>query len=189
MQFIWLIFNEKMLDDIFKNVINEVKFGYLKRKHPFKYCYLSSISDDKPVLRTVVLRDMTKEYKLVIFTDKRSSKVEQYAKNPNAELLFYHPKKLWQIKVGGKINILEDEKRVEYYKQKIQGASVKDYTTKQKPSSPLKNPDELEHTENMNFCVLELNPEYIESLQLKRPNHIRCIFKKDNNWQGQFIVP
>ncbi len=182
-------FYPKMLNDIFNDIINEVKFGYLKRKHPFKYCYLSSISQNKPVLRTVVLRDMTENYNLIFFTDKRSSKVNQFKENPKAEVLFYHPKKMWQIKVGGIIKIVEEDKRIKHYKQKIQGASLKDYITKQKPSSPLKNPDELEYAEDVNFCVLELIPDYIESLQLKRPNHIRCVFKKSNDWKGQFIVP
>ena len=143
MQFIKLIFKTKMLNEIFKNTINEIKFGYLKRKHPNKYCYLSSISEGKPVIRTVVLRDMTDDHNLVIFTDKRSSKVEQFAENPNAEILFYNHKKLWQIKVGGQMHLLDDDKRLKYYQQKIQGNSKKDYTTQQKPSSPLKNPDDL----------------------------------------------
>ena len=178
-----------MLNDIFKDVIDDIKFGYLKRKHPNKYCYLSSISEGKPVIRTVVLRDMTDDYNLVIFTDKRSSKVEQFAENPNAEVLFYNHKKLWQIKVGGQMHLLDDDKRLKYYQQKIQGNSKKDYTTQQKPSSSLKNPDYLEYGEDMHFAVLELKPDYIESLQLKRPNHIRCMFKKDDDWQGEFIVP
>lgn len=178
-----------MLNEIFNDVINEIKFGYLKRKHAFKYCYLSSISEGKPTIRTVVLRDMTESYNLIIFTDKRSAKVEQLAKNPHTEVLFYHPKKLWQIKVGGEMHIIKNEERIKQYQQKIQGASTKDYTTKQQPSSPLKNPDHLEHGENMHFAVLELKPDYIESLQLKRPNHIRCIFRKHDAWQGQFLVP
>ena len=189
MQFICLIFKEKMLDEIFKDTINEIKFGYLKRKHPNKYCYLSSISDGKPVLRTVVLRDMAEKYNLIIFTDKRSSKVEQFAENPQAEILFYNHKKLWQIKVGGKMEILQDEERINYYKQKIQGASQKDYTTLKKPSTPIENPDNIDYGEELNFAVLELKTERIESLQLKRPNHIRCLFEEKNDWKGQFLVP
>ncbi len=178
-----------MLDNIFKSAINEIKLGYLKRKHPFKYCYLSSISSNKPVIRTVVLRDMTDQHELVFFTDQRSQKIEQFQANPNAELLFYHPKKLWQIKVGGKIKIITNEKQLNFYKQKVQGASVKDYSSKQKPSSALKNPDALEYTEDMHFTVLYLEPDYFESLQLKRPNHIRCLFNKVDGWQGQFLAP
>jgi len=178
-----------MLSEIFKDVINEIKFGYLKRKHANKYCYLASVSNGKPVNRTVVLRDMTDENNLIIFTDKRSNKVEHFKNNPNAEALFYNHKKLWQIKVSGKINIVEDQEKVDYYKQKIQGASKKDYITEKKPGSEIKNPDNVEYGEKLNFALLELQTQSIESLQLKRPNHIRCVFKKEDNWQGQFLVP
>jgi hypothetical protein len=178
-----------MLSEILKNNINEIKFGYLKRKHPNKYCSLASLDNNKPIVRTVVLRDMVENYNLIFFTDKRSGKVNQFHENPNAEALFYNHKKLLQIKVGGKIKLVQNTERINYYKQKVQGSSQKDYTTLKKPSTPIKNPDEVEYGEDLNFAILQLEAEYIESLQLKRPNHIRCLFKKEDNWEGQFLVP
>lgn len=178
-----------MFLEILKDNINEIKFGYLKHKHPNRYCSLASVNNNKPIVRTVVLRDMTEGYNLIFFTDTRSEKVEQFRENPNAEVLFYNPKKLLQIKVGGSIELVKDEERLNYYKQKVQGFSQNDYTTLKRPSSPIKNPDEVEYGEELNFTVLELKTEYIESLQLKRPNHMRCLFKKKNDWKGQFLVP
>jgi hypothetical protein len=178
-----------MLDQIFKDTINELKFGYLKRKYPNKYCYLASISKNKPVNRTVVLRDVTDENHLIFFTDKRTNKVLHFKNNPNAEALFYNHKKLWQIKVSGKVKIVEDQDKIDHYKQKVQGSSTKDYTTLKSPGSPIKNPDHVDYGDELNFALLELQTESIESLQLKRPNHIRCIFKKENDWEGQFLVP
>ncbi|MBS3739071.1 pyridoxamine 5'-phosphate oxidase family protein [Mesohalobacter halotolerans] len=178
-----------MLKTIFNDTINEIKFGYLKRKHANKYCSLASIYQNKPQIRTVVLRDMTEGYHLIFFTDKRSEKVKQYKNNRNAEVLFYNHKKLLQIKVGGPIELLQDTERINYYKQKVQGSSKKDYTTLKKPSTPIKNPDRVDYGDELNFAVLELQTEYIESLQLKRPNHIRCLFEKKDNWKGQFLVP
>lgn len=178
-----------MLSEILRDNINDIKFGYLKRRHPNKYCSLASVYKDKPIVRTVVLRDMSEKYNLIFFTDKRSEKVKQYQDNPNAEVLFYNHNKLLQIKAGGKINLLQDEERINYYKQKIQGSSQKDYTTLKTPSTPIKNPDNVEYGDELNFTVLELETTYIESLQLKRPNHIRCLFEKKDDWKGQFLVP
>lgn len=178
-----------MIKEIFRDLINELKFGYLKRKHPNKYCYLASVFKNKPVNRTVVLRNVTDENHLIFYTDIRSGKVQQYKANPNAEALFYNHKKLWQIKVSGKIKIVEDLDQINYYKQKVQGASTKDYTTIKSPGSQIKNPDHVDYGEELNFAVLELETECIESLQLKRPNHIRCKFEKENDWKGQFLVP
>lgn len=178
-----------MLSEIFKDTVDEIKFGYLKRKHANKYCSLASVYKNKPIIRTVVLRDMADEYSLIFYTDERSEKVKHYENNSNAEVLFYNHKKLLQIKVGGGISQVQDEERINYYKQKIQGSSQKDYTTLKKPSTPIKNPDNVEYGNELNFAVLELNTEYIESLQLKRPHHIRCLFEKKDNWKGQFLVP
>jgi len=179
-----------MLNAIFKSTVNEVKFGYLKRKHPFRYCYLSSVYKNKPVVRTVVLRDMTDNDELVFFTDSRSQKVAQFRLNPYAEVLFYHPKKLLQIKASGTISFLKDEEKLKYYRQKIQGPSLNDYITEKPPSTPIKNPDLVDYNEDdVNFCVLILKINILESLQLKRPNHIRCRFERENNWEGGFLVP
>jgi pyridoxine/pyridoxamine 5'-phosphate oxidase len=179
-----------MLNDIFKSHINEIKFGYLKRKHPFRYCYLSSVFENEPVVRTVVLRDATDEHELIFFTDSRSQKVEQFKTNPNAEVLFYHPKKLLQIKAKGTISFLSDDERLKYYRNKIQGPSINDYITKAPPSTPIKNPDLVEYNEDeVNFCVLVLKIETLEGLQLKRPNHIRTRFKRANDWKGEFLLP
>ncbi len=179
-----------MLDDIFKSHINEIKFGYLKRKHPFRYCYLSSVFENKPVVRTVVLRDMSENYELVFFTDSRSQKVQQFNDNPNAEVLFYHPKKRLQIKASGTVSFLNDKEKLTYYQNKMQGASLNDYITKNPPSTPIKNPDLVEYNEDeVHFCVLVLKIEVMEGLQLKRPNHIRARFERKNNWEGQFLVP
>jgi len=179
-----------MLNDIFKSHINEIKFGYLKRKHPFRYCYLSSVFENKPIVRTVVLRDMTQAYELIFFTDSRSQKVEQFKTNPNAEVLFYHPKKLLQIKATGSISFLKDDEKLKHYRNKIQGSSLKDYITQDPPSTPIKNPDSVEYNKDeVNFCVIVLKIEVLEGLQLKRPNHIRSRFERENDWKGQFLVP
>lgn len=179
-----------MLNDIFKSLKNEIQFGYLKRKHPFRYCYLSSVCDNSPIIRTVVLRDMSENLELIFFTDSRSQKVVQFKHNPQAEVLFYHPKKLLQIKASGKVSFLADQEKLNYYRNKIQGPSINDYITKEPPSTSIKNPDLVEYNEDeVNFCVLILNIEILEGLQLKRPNHIRTRFERKNSWKGEFLVP
>ncbi len=179
-----------MLCEIFKTLRNELQFGYLKRKHPFRYCYLASACDSRPIIRTVVLRDMTKDLELIFFTDSRSQKVIQLKQNPQAEVLFYHPKKLLQIKASGNVSLLTDEEKLNYYQNKIQGPSINDYITKEPPSTPINNPDWVEYNnEEVNFCVLVLKIEALEGLQLKRPNHIRTRFKRQDSWKGEFLVP
>jgi len=179
-----------MLDQIFKDLKNEVKFGYLKKKHPFRYPVLASIEDNRPIQRTVVLRDSTESFDLIMYTDDRSHKINQIESNPNCSLLFYHPKKLLQIKVEGHMKIIRSGASYEDYWTRVQGKSQNDFITNLAPGTPINNPDHVEYKEDEHhFCVLSLEPCFIEFLELKRPNHIRASFEKTNNWKGQFLNP
>ncbi|GGE20537.1 pyridoxamine 5'-phosphate oxidase family protein [Psychroflexus salis] len=179
-----------MLNEILETAKQEIKFGYLKKKHPFRYPSLASLGNTYPNQRTVVLRDTTTDFELLFFTDKRSDKIEDFSKNPMASVLFYHPKKLLQIKVMGKIKIVTSGKVYEDYWSKIQRESKKDFITENPPGTEIANPDEVEYKNNEHhFCLLKLVPTEIEYLQLKRPNHIRAIFKEENNWEGKFLNP
>lgn len=179
-----------MLNQILEDLKTEVKFGYLKKKHPFRYPSLASIEDNSPTQRTVVLRDTTADFELVMYTDDRSDKINQFELNPKVSLLFYHPKKLLQVKVEGKVKMIRSGKEYESYWSKVQGKSQKDFMTKNPPGTPLDNPDQVDYKEDEHhFCLLKLVPEHLEFLQLKRPNHIRARFDKSNGWKGQFLNP
>ena len=179
-----------MLDEIFNEAKQEIKFGYLKRKHPFRYPSLASIRNGVPEQRTVVLRDTTKDFDLVFYTDNRSNKIDDFKANDNASVLFYYHKKLLQIKVSGRIKMITSGNEYDEYWSKVQGRSTKDFITKKAPGTTIKNPDLVEYKENEHhFCLLKLVPEKIEYLRLKRPNHIRAEYTKANNWEGKFLNP
>jgi pyridoxine/pyridoxamine 5'-phosphate oxidase len=179
-----------MLDQILKDLKSEVRFGYLKKKHPFRYVSLASIENGAPTQRTVVLRDATDEFDLIIYSDNRSDKVQQFEKNSKASLLFYHPKKLLQVKVEGQMELVRSGKAYEDFWSRVQGKSQKDFITKQAPGTPIDNPDLVDYKEDEHhFCVLKLIPETLEYLQLSRPNHIRARFDKSNDWEGHYLNP
>lgn len=186
-------FEEKiMLDQIFTDLYNELKFGYLKKKHPFRYFCLASANQNKINQRTVVLRKITESNELIIYTDARSQKIKEYAENKLASALFYHPKKLLQIQVQGKIQIITSGKEYQEHWQKIQGNSQNDFITQLPPGTPIKNSDEVSYkVEGHHFCLLKLKMNYVEYLQLKRPNHIRASFtlNEEKEWEGQFLNP
>ena len=179
-----------MLEEILNEAKQEIKFGYLKRKHPFRYPSLASIRNSIPEQRTVVLRDTTSEFDLIFYTDFRSNKITDFQKNANASVLFYNHKKLLQVKVCGVVKMITSGKEYDEYWSKVQGKSTKDFITQKAPGTIIKNPDLVEYKEdNHHFCLLKLVPEKIEYLRLKRPNHIRAEFTKANNWQGTFLNP
>lgn len=171
---------------------DELQRAIHTKGHPFRYTTLGTVTTDNEVeLRTVVLRQITDDFKLRIYTDSRSKKVAQLLQNPKASLLFYHPKKLLQLKVTGTASIITDPVELQRYYSGVQPASKKDYTTTQAPGADISNPDAIAYLENTHyFTIIEIAPTALEFLQLKRPNHIRVGFTlQDGTWNGQFLNP
>ncbi|WP_298353649.1 pyridoxamine 5'-phosphate oxidase family protein [uncultured Dokdonia sp.] len=181
-----------MLDQYFDEVKKEFSLGINKKGHPFRYITLGTVdAGGVPQLRTVVLRQVQDDLSLRIYTDSRSSKIAQLLQNPTASLLFYHPKKLLQVKVTATASVITDPTELAKYYTGVQPNSKKDYTTAQPPGATLSNPDEVSYLEATHFfTIITFAPTQIEYLQLKRPNHIRASFTKTNDeWEGRFINP
>ena len=179
-----------MLQKILDDLKTEVKFGYLKKNHPFRYPVLASIFSNSPVQRTVVLRDSTLNFDLLMYTDERSNKVKHFVENSRGSLLFYHPKKLLQIKISGRVVVLRSGPEYDNHWGGLQGRSIKDFVTNNPPGTPIVNPDRVSYKEDEHhFCLLKLIPDKMEYLQLKRPNHIRAEFMNFNDWEGSFLTP
>ncbi|GAK75754.1 pyridoxamine 5'-phosphate oxidase [Nonlabens ulvanivorans] len=181
-----------MLNNFFEELKAEFKSALSKRNHPFKYITLSTIDGDlKPQSRTVVLREIHDNLDCIIFTDSRTDKVKQLNDNAQACLLAYHPKKLLQLKLNGKLYPIEDPIETKRLFQKVGEKAIKDYTTIKAPGTSILNPDHVDYRErNENhFLALKFVPDQWEALKLKRPHHLRAIFDKDNDWKGQWLVP
>ncbi|MGB6152656.1 MAG: pyridoxamine 5'-phosphate oxidase family protein, partial [Pricia sp.] len=160
--------------------------------HPFRYFTLATVGLGSTArLRTVVLRRVSEDFKLVFYTDRRSKKIAHIKKNSAVSLLFYHPKQLLQLKIEGKANIVTDPEELQKYWSGVQPASRKDYTTESSPGTPISNPDTVAYFEDKNyFTIIEVELSKIEYLKLKRPNHLRILFSKESGeWNGQFLVP
>lgn len=177
----------KFLDEAKRELIN----GHSKKRHPFRYFALATNENNKPRQRMVVLRKTLSDLSLVIYTDKRTQKIKDIQNNSEFSALFYDPKKLLQIRVKGKAELLTDIEQIATYWHTIQQSSRKDYTTNIVPGTPIKNPDAVEYNLNENyFCPVKLIPSKIEYLRLKRPNHLRILFSKtDKDWSSEFLVP
>ncbi len=181
-----------MMDQYLEKAQDELQKGVHKKGHPFRYVTMGTVSlDTKAALRTVVLRQVTDEGYFRIYTDGRSDKIAQINNHPYVTLLWYHPKKLMQISITGKAHIITDSNELQKYWSGVQPSSRKDYTTVKAPGSEISNPDEVSYLDQGNFfTILEIRPETMEYLELKRPNHIRIAFtKEDDSWEGTFINP
>jgi|TARA_B110000238_G_scaffold200684_1_gene251809 pyridoxine/pyridoxamine 5'-phosphate oxidase len=177
----------QLLEEAKRELIN----GHSKKRHPFRYFVLATNENGKPRQRTVVLRKTLLDLSLVIYTDKRTQKIKDIQNNAAFSALFYDSKKLLQIRVEGKAELITDTEQIASYWHTVQAASRKDYTTNIAPGSPIINPDDVGYKPEENyFCPVKLIPNTIEYLRLKRPNHLRVLFSRiDTNWSGEFLVP
>lgn len=181
-----------MKDTFFQELTDELQKGASKKGHPFRYVTLGTVGLGTTArLRTVVLRRVEDDLKLIFYTDRRTKKVAHIKENNTVSLLFYHPKQLLQLKVEGKASIVSDSDELQKYWSGVQPKSRKDYITVSKPGSPISNPDNVEYLDDKNyFSIVEIEPSKIEYLKLKRPNHLRVLFsKEEGEWNSQFLVP
>jgi len=181
-----------MINSFFEELNSEIKKGVTERGHPFRLITMATLGNETVArLRTVVLREVSENLLITIYTDSRTQKIKHLNANHQVSFLLYHPEKMLQLKIEGKAMVVTDKNRLTTTWQTIQPNSKKDYITNSSPGSPIKNPDQVEYIEEENyFSIIDVIPTEIEYLKLKRPNHIRALFKKiDNSWNGKFLVP
>ncbi|MGC1514716.1 MAG: pyridoxamine 5'-phosphate oxidase family protein [Maribacter sp.] len=181
-----------MTDVFFTELKDELHKGTNKRGHPFRYMTMATVGNEKTArLRTVVLRQVSDDLQLTLYTDRRTQKVAHIEQHATVSILLYHPKKLLQVKIEGKAHIVENKERLQRYWSGVQPKSRKDYITEKTPGTEIDNPDNVEYLEDENyFTMIDIVPDNIEYLKLKRPNHIRVSFSKEGNgWKGNFLVP
>lgn len=177
---------------IWKKLTKDLRDGAALKAHPFHYCTLATVGLERmPRLRTVVLRKVSDDLDLSIYTDQRSKKILHIKENNRVSLLFYHPKKLVQIKIEGLAGIETDSQVLEKHWKGIRPVGRKDYTTSEAPGSDISDPDAVEYLEDKNyFCIVEIEPFKIEYLKLQQPNHLRVKYSKINHsWKSEFLVP
>ncbi|WP_446051182.1 pyridoxamine 5'-phosphate oxidase family protein [Zobellia laminariae] len=181
-----------MTSTFWDETLAEIKKGITERGHPFRFFTLATIDQlGAPSQRTVVFRHFNDNLSLVFYTDERSQKVQEINKTGAISLLFYHPENLLQITIKGKASVITDPEVLKEYWSAVPDGNKKDYTTHIAPGSTMKNPDALEYLNgDHHFCAIQIEPNSIEYLKLKRPNHIRVLFTKVNtSWEGKFLAP
>ena len=178
-----------MLNELLERCKGEWQRALSQKKHPYRFFVLGTTSDSRPELRTVVLRDYNPEsMEFTIYTDARSSKVSSLNNNEAVEILFYNPEKLTQVRIQAQC-VLKERDDTLFREQAL--ASQKDYTTVLAPGSRI---DSVSSTsflqEEHHFMKLVFQASQLDYLELRRPVHIRALFKKvKESWIGEFRTP
>lgn len=174
----FIVTPEISLAEAWKRVLRQVNEAVTGSGHPFRYVTLATVDENNtPQQRTVVLRDFSKERMFSIYTDSRSDKVSEILENDSVSLLFYDDKIKLQLRVSGSASIL---KAGEEYKRNWDNRGSKSphsYTSVLQPGTEINSPKEafewhLEGTPN--FCMIKIEAEQMEFLQLDGVKHIRA---------------
>lgn len=189
-----LFTSEYTLDQAFEAVQNELHKGAQDNHHPFHLVIMASQSTERPELRYVVLRKVDDDLCLYIFTDGRSSKVQQLSAHDRMSLLFYHQELKTQIRVKGTALLHQQDELSENFWSTLDAGSQQAYQQVLPPGTPISDPNEAYLWDNksgdMHFLVIRIVTHEILALQLDGLRHVRAKFTlKNGNWDKTWLAP
>jgi pyridoxamine 5'-phosphate oxidase len=126
--------------------------------------------DGVPSVRMVLLKGFDKDG-FIFYTNLKSQKSKELKENPNATMCFHWKSLLRQIRIVGKLNLVNDKIADDYYSTRAYESRIGAWASKQ--SSILKSRDELlNNLENF-------KKKYSDKDKVPRPDH----------WSGWNLKP
>ena len=162
------------------------------KSHSNRWVQLATVSHkNEPRLRTVVFRGWNKDNSMIIFTDRRSEKIEHLKYNPYAEILWFFLKTKSQYRFKGKISELSDNKN---YWDTLSEKSKSSWfwgSPGEKINPNLQSSYEILSNLPMseNFVVLNFEINSVDLLKLEKPIHKRYLWEKNKKWNKTEINP
>jgi pyridoxamine 5'-phosphate oxidase len=178
-----------------------------------RYVQLATVTPQgNPSNRTVVFRgfvDRENYANLLQFvTDIRSEKILHLKHQANVEICWYFSKTREQFRIAGKIILVtvdEGQEELQLLRQqawqKLSDGARKQFTwsTPGKPTTNLNSDLTLSLKEAeidrelplANFCLLLLNPQRVDHLELRGDPHLRCLYNYqiDGTWSIELVNP
>ena len=133
--------NISTLDDVLESSWKLLHDGVRNFKNPFHHATLTTLDDNKPQVRIVIVREFSeKDRTLICHCDVRSPKVLEITDNPNVSWLFYDPKKWLQLRLSGTASVHTDDNTAEAQWEKVRIHHRINYCAEIPPGSPSNSP-------------------------------------------------
>lgn len=165
-------------------------------KHPFRYPVLSTVTDKKPESRILVLRRVTSPgLTLLMYSDLRTGKVRALERNPEASVLFWHPKLSMQLRAACKASIVRAGDLWEQTWENMSEERQAEYNTKHPPGTAIGSlhaqPEMREARTRESFALIRLEVYAAEALMLRRSGHLRAswTYKDGKRSSALCLVP
>ena len=154
-------------------ILFEKWFAEAKKKEindPNALALGTASKDGVPSVRMVLLKGFDKDG-FIFYTNLKSQKSKELKENPNATMCFHWKSLLRQIRIVGKLNLVDDKIADDYYSTRAYESRIGAWASKQ--SSILKSRDELlNNLENF-------KKKYSDKDNVPRPDH----------WSGWNLKP
>lgn len=203
-----MVFKKKdisTLHDVLESSWRLLHEGVRNFKSPFHLSTLTTLDGNRPQARIVILREFSeKERMLICHCDVRSPKALQIRNNPNATLLFYHPRKWLQLRLSGSASVHTDDDTAQSQWEKVRIHQRINYCTHAPPGSPTAKPTSglpdllrdkashlLEGSEaRKNFAAIVCRFDEMDWLLLRLTGHIRAKFHwKGDRLDASWVIP
>lgn len=149
-----------------------------QRGHPWRLCTLATVTPDGlPDARSVVLRQVDPaERELCFFTDTRSPKVAQIARQPRGVVVMWSAELGWQVRLSVQLEVLDSGLAVLSHWTRLKlTPAVFDYLSPVPPGSPLERPS-AERGDREHFGVVCARVLSIDWLDLNTNGQRRARF-------------
>jgi pyridoxamine 5'-phosphate oxidase len=177
--------------DIHQQIWKELGRATVDRHHAWRTPVLATVgSDGSPNARTVVLRQVdANQQTLCFYTDARSLKISELAKEPKGVLAFWSARLNWQLRVKVAISVTTEGPELQARWQRVkQSASAADYMTHAAPGTEL--PEAYSRADSPSgphhFAVLNAHVLEMDWLELGQDGHRRARLRAET-WQ--WLIP
>ena len=178
------------LDDFLDFAWAQISRGKVDKKSPARHpTFITSSPNNFPNARTLVMRQYNRENNQIEFhTDIASTKILSLKENSHAGIHIWLPRVNLQIQMNVNVEFKNGDITIPYWNN-VPANSRTAYGTIPTPGTVIKNPFDYEYAPSQKrFAVLICHIQTIQLLLLGN-KHIRAKFKKERNWQGEWLSP
>ena len=178
-------------EEILDKIWDELILGLNSGKHPFHIFTVSTVKNNKPDSRSVVLRTVDKENKSISFhTDLRSKKILQIKESENICALFYDKDSKIQLRIYGSMSMETNSLLIKEKWNSSKEMSKLCYLNKISPGEVINEPkdylygkEELNNIELgiKNFSIINIKISQIDWLSLNHEGHQRMLINYTSN--------
>ena len=168
--------------------------GVVNKKSKFHTPTISTINGHMINSRTIILRKVDKETKMLFFySDSRSRKVLNIKQNDNVTVHLYEPRFKLQVQFYGHANIENKTEKTRCIWNNLNNFSKKNYLSELSPGEKINSLDDLKYNEDneeafYNFSLISFKVSKLECLQLSDVKNIRVAFVYNKNADKKYYM-